>query len=111
MTKWQYKLEAEGKQLLDTILNNDESFEGHAKVIDQLRVCCEKVMSLVHDERSMAYFDFCELFNVMEGEAEVLRSNPSEIFEWDFTGATELTEARLARFYDLCDAYKVWVGL
>ena len=108
---WNYRLEAEGKKLREFV-DGDETFENSAACIDQLRVCCKRVMDALRGrDKEYYYDDFEELYELMDGEADVLRTNPSEIFEWEFTGATELVNERLREFYDLCDAARVWVGL
>lgn len=108
---WNYRLEEQGKQLREFV-DGDLTLENCAKTIDQLRVCCKNIMDQMgNEDKDYSYNDFEELYELMDGEADILRNNPSELFEIGFTGGQELVNERLTEFYDLCDSARVWIGL
>lgn len=108
---WNYHLEEEGKKLRQ-LVDGEETYENSATCLDQLRVCCKKVMNILEGrDKELYYFDFEELYELMDGEPEILRTNPDEILDWEFNDATELVNDRLEQFYNLCDGVRVWVGL
>lgn len=113
---WKYKLKA-GSALRKAIDAADGlGFEGSARVLDQLEVCCREAMALTEHEEDAhecygAYTKFEDLLGMLDGEAEVVRTKPEVVMtEWEYVGGvTELVDGRLAEFYDLADEFRMWV--
>lgn len=63
------------------------------------------------DDKEHYYRDFEDLYNLLDGEPEVIRKHPEELLEWEYFGATDLVNDRLARFYNLCDRASVWISV
>jgi hypothetical protein len=108
MRKWKYDLGASGLTLRD-LIQGEETFENSAACINQLKLCCQEIKAHIIDKDCIYAFD--DLYELMDGEAEALRDNPTEIFKSGLTDATQLLNARLEEFYDLCDRYSVSVAI
>jgi hypothetical protein len=104
MGRWKYRME-EGSELRDLIREADESNEGKAKVLDKIRELC-----LIGKDYDGVDDQFEDLYILLEGEAEILRTNPRMVVkEWEFESVTAFVDARLCEFYDACDWNAVWV--
>ena len=112
--KWKYRLRS-GKALR-TSIENATDLKSIAFMLTRLQKSCSEVMEWAQDDPeaddySSAYSQFEELYELLDGEPEVIRDEPQVLFEWGFTGADQLAEMRLQEFYDLCDEHRVWVEL
>lgn len=101
---WRYDLGKTATALRSAIYQSDEDAEGCLAVLNALRDCYAKAKELLPAE------DYECDFEEMEEELEILRSG-IEFGEDDDEDAVANTDYALSVFYDLCDAYRIWVTL
>ena len=103
---WIYTIKA-GAELRDKIGNSDVLKE-QADIIVGIRKCCKEVMNRFKDDEDIL-FDFEELYELMDGEAEIILNGEWE--EIGFDNAEDLINERLRELYDICDDNAIFVGL
>ena len=104
MSKWRYELGECGARLHSTITESYEDAGGSLDVLNALKECYAKVRDLLPEE------DYENDFAEMEDEMEIIRSG-IEFGDDDDDEAVQNTDYALSVFYDLCDAYRIWVTL
>lgn len=114
MVKWKYELRdgaRELRRLIDRSLEYDR--ENNAKIIEQIQVCCKRLLNQLTDKDKEYYEDdIQDLLDVMDGEADALRNNPDIVTnDWGYDSTTELIDGRLAQFYDICDDCRCWIAI
>lgn len=102
--KWNYDLCECGKLLRSTIENCTDDAEGCLETLNSLRACYAKVKELLPAD------DYDLEFAEMEEEMEIIRSG-IEFGDDDDDDAVIHTDYALGVFYDLCDAYRIWIAL
>ena len=115
MVEWQYKLQFYGKALRETINNGGEDLESCKATLQALKNCYDQIKMLNKDD----WWEF-------EGEYETLLyyietlNNPDEskrenaLLDGGYAGynpALECVNDSLRAFYDLCNYYRIWVGI
>ena len=109
MGKWKYKLN-EGVKLRELIDGDTDDKENQALIIEQIIVCCKALLEKLDDKDKEYYqMELEDLINVMDGEGDYIR-NGEDLYE-SFYSTEELADARLAEFYDICDACRCWIDL
>ena len=115
MVKWRYKLEFQGKALRETINNGGEDLESCKATLQVLKNCYDQIKRLVEDD----WWNFESDYESLEYYIEVL-NNPDEskredaLLDGGYNGdnpALECVNDSLRTFYDLCDYYRIWVGI
>lgn len=108
MPNWKYKLESEGKLLRQLIEEEKEP-----EIIEHLQVCYKRLLSkLTPKDKENFLDDIEESYNLLDGEADVIRDTPDVVVnEWEFISTGDLVDCRLRTFYDHCDDVRCWVGL
>ena len=115
MVKWRYKLEFQGKALRETINNGGEDLESCKATLQVLKNCYDQIKRLVEDD----WWNFESDYESLEHHIEVL-NNPDEskredaLLDGGYDGdnpALECVNDSLRAFYDLCDYYRIWVGI
>lgn len=115
MVKWRYKLEFQGKALRETINNGGEDLESCKATLQVLKNCYDQIKRLVKDD----WWNFESDYESLEYCIEVL-NNPDEskredaLLDCGYIGdnpALECVNDSLRAFYDLCDYYRIWVGI
>jgi len=104
MTRWKYDLGECGARLRSAISDGEENSESCLAVLNALRECYAKVKKMLPAEDYE--YDFAEMCD----EMEIIRSG-IEFGEDDDEDAVANTDYALSQFYDLCDAYGIWVTL
>ena len=102
--RWQYDLGKTATALRSAIEESNEGADGCLAVLNALRECYKKVKELIPAE------DYEADFEEMQDEAEIIRSS-IEFGDDDDDEAVQNTDYALSVFYDLCDAYRIWVTL
>lgn len=102
--EWKYDLGKTASHLRNTIMESDEDCAGCLATLNALRACYAKVKEMLPAE------DYEYEFAEMEEEMEIIRSG-IEFGDDDDDEAVKNTDYALAQFYDLCDAYRIWVTL
>ena len=100
---WKYDLGDCGKMLRHTIENCADDAGGCMDTLDMLRACYAKVKELIPAD------DYDLEFAEMEDEMEIIRSG-IEFGDDDDDDAVVHTDYALSIFYDLCDAYRIWIS-
>lgn len=110
---WQYNISKNGGDALQCMIKDcDKSHESMARILEQIRTCCQEVVKAMGDADDADSFDFDDLAGVIDGEPELCRAKDvATIKEWGYGSFSELVDARLADFYDCCDSHRVWVGI
>ena len=103
---WIYTIKA-GAELRSKIGSSDILKE-QSDIILGIIKCCKEVMERFKDDEDIVY-DFEELYELMDGEAEIILN--SEWEEIGFDNAEDLINERLRGLYDICDDNKIFVGL
>ena len=115
MTEWRYKLEFHGKALREKINNGGEDLESCKDTLQALKDCYDQIKRLVKDD----WWNFESDYDSLEYYIDVL-NNPDEGAREDalldggyngFNPALECVNDSLRAFYDLCDYYRIWVGV
>ena len=104
MAKWKYDLGECGKKLHTTIFECGEDSESCLATLNALRECYAKVKEILPAE------DYECDFEEMEEEMEIIRSG-IEFGDDEDDDAVANTDYALSQFYDLCDAYRIWIAL
>ena len=102
MAQWKYTLK-NGKALRAAIQDEDD----YGKVLDLLAACLKEINAKFPDD-----YEEYELEEDLE-DIENQRDNLENYAEYDMTfdDVEEEINYLLDKFYDLCDALRVWVGL
>ena len=103
--EWKYDLGKTATALRSAIYQSDEDADGCLATLNALRACYAKVKEMLPAE------DYEYEFAEMEEEMEIIRSGIEFGDEEDLENCVENTDYALAQFYDLCDAYRIWVTL
>lgn len=113
--EWRYKLDHSGKTLRETINNGDEGLESCKATLQSLKNCYDQIKKMVKNN----WYNFeCE-YESLEYYIDVL-NNPNEseredaLFDSGYNGfnpALECVNDNLQTFYDLCDYYRIWIGI
>ena len=115
MAEWRYKLEFHGKDLREKINNGGEDLESCKATLQALKDCYDQIKRLVKDD----WWNFESDYDSLEYYIDVL-NNPDEGAREDalldggyngFNPALECVNDSLRAFYDLCDYYRIWVGV
>ena len=102
---WKYDLGECGKNLRTTIMNSEEDADGCLATLNALRECYAKVKEMLPAEDWEADFD------EMHEEMEIIRTGIDFGDKEDLENCVEDTDYALSVFYDLCDAYRIWVTM
>lgn len=110
---WQYNISKNGGEALQCMIKDcDKSHESMARILEQIRTCCQEVIKVMGDTDNADSYDFDYLAGVIDGEPELCRAkNVATIKEWGYDSFSELVDSRLSDFYDYCDIHRVWVGI
>lgn len=102
MAQWKYTLK-NGKALRDAIEDGDD----YGKVLDLLAACLKEINAKFPDN----YEDYSleEDLDDIENQKDNLENY--EEYGMTFDDVEEEINYLLDKFYDLCDALRVWVGL
>lgn len=101
---WKYDLGKTATALRSAIYQSDGDADGCLTVLDALRECYAKVKEMLPAE------DYEYAFEETRDEMEIIRSG-IEFGDDDDEDAVENTDYALSVFYNLCDAYRIWVTL
>lgn len=101
---WKYDLGEYGARLRAVINQSDEDAGGCLAVLNALRDCYARVKELLPTE------DYECDFEEMAEEMEIIRSG-IEFGDDTDDEAVMNTDYALSQFYDICDAYRIWVAL
>lgn len=102
---WKYDLGKTATALRSAIYQSDEDADGCLTVLNALRECYAKVKEMLPAE------DWEADFEEMHEEMEIIRTGIDFGDEEDLENCVENTDYALSVFYDLCDAYRIWVTL
>ena len=111
MAKWNYDMSTAGKSLRDAIAADSQSIESCQLVLDRLlncfdwikEHCISKIVASFESYRPYVFETIDEL-KEMQDPHYVLETD-------DYEFAEEAVNQHLKDFYDLCDMYKIWVGI
>lgn len=113
--KWRYRLDHSGKTLRETINDGDEDLESCKATLHALKDCYDQIKMLVKDdwcnfeceyESLVYYIDVLNNPDEEKREDDLLDSGYN-----DFNPALECVNDCLRTFYDLCDYYRIWIGV
>lgn len=114
MRKWKYNLKA-GLKLRALIHAEDmEEEDQQVAILNQLKVCYEELLKQEKTFDEYERDDFEDALNLLDGDDELVHlyyAHDAEWFNYGFDSAEDLVNERLGEFYDLCDAYSIWVEL
>ena len=102
---WKYDLGKTATALRSAIYQSDEDYNGCLTVLNALRECYAKVKEMLPAE------DWEADFEEMHEEMEIIRTGIDFGDEEDLENCVENTDYALSVFYDLCDAYRIWVTM
>ena len=102
---WRYDLGKTATALRSAIYQSDEDAGGCLAVLTALRECYAKVKEMLPAE------DWDADFEEMHEEMEIIRSGIESGDEEEMENSVVNTDYALSVFYDLCDAYRIWVTL
>lgn len=113
--KWAYSLNFCGKNLREAINNGGEDLDSCKSTLQSLLDCYKQIQRLIPQDD---WYEFeNEQDNIEElleifGCDDVLRENRLLSCGYDEENLPlQATNERLRAFYDLCDYYRIWVGV
>lgn len=115
MVRWKYKLDFWGKALREKINNGGEDLESCKATLQALKKCYDQIKKMAKDD----WMNFESDYESLEYYIEVL-NNPDEskreddLLDGGFDGnnpALDCVNNCLRAFYDLCDYYRIWIGI
>ena len=109
---WKYKLNQHGKNLRNAINNGGDDLESCKVTLKALKDCYDQIKKLVKDD----WWNFESDYDSLEYYIDVL-NNPDEdkredaLLDGGYNPALECVNDSLRVFYDLCDYYRIWIGI
>ena len=104
MANWKYDITPYGKALHSAINEAEDSFDGSKDVLNKLIACLEHIESIIPEDDFDTYFadimEDAKLF--VECEPDDYCTEQDEIENVDYV---------LSNFYDVCDGYRIWIGV
>lgn len=107
MTKWIYKLKRGNE--LRRLIEEAETTENLLEILQKLKNCYQEILTSYPFEDEYDKYDIQEALNFLGGDDEIIQEK--ELGEYGFENAEDLIDNRLEEFYNLCDDYRIWVGL
>lgn len=114
--KWKYDLKNTGKSLRQCINDGGEDLESCRKTLRELENCYKLIKSKVPEgdweEISEEYRNVQHHIDILSIEDEIERED--RLLDENFTGynpALECVNDDLHIFYNICDEYRIWVGI
>lgn len=113
MSRWKYNIrECGGIELRHRIYtaSKTKAQDDRAAVLEQVERCLKAIIKMLkaqNDDVTAA----ADLLDLIDGEAELVRSDSPRIKEFGFETPAELVDERLTEFYDICDAKSIWIGI
>lgn len=114
--RWRFNLGPVGAALRECINNGDESLDACRKTLAALDRCYSTIKSFVSDndweEINLEYQTVKNHINTLNIDDEITRID--RLLDENFDGfnpALDCVNDDLRIFYDLCDDYRIWVGI
>lgn len=107
MTKWIYKLKRGSE--LRRLIEEAETTENLLEILQKLKNCYQEILTSYPFEDEYDKYDIQEALDFLEGDDEIIQEK--ELGEYGFENAEDLIDNRLEEFYNLCDDYRIWIGL
>lgn len=103
MARWKYDISAHGAVLHEAIHNADEDYHGSKEVLNKLIWCLEHIKTVIPEDDFSIYFE-----DILEDAKLAYEYEPEDYF--DEQDAVDNVDYILSNFYDVCDAYRIWIG-
>ena len=112
MAKWIYT--CKGGKLLRSLINRAGAWEMSVEIIQQLQKCYKEIIDNYPWEDDWDKDEFQEALALLDGDDTIIMNwmnGGEDIAEYGFNTDAELVDERLEEFYNLCDSYRIWVGV
>lgn len=114
--KWRFNLGPFGTKLRGCINDGDEGLESCKKTLDALDKCYAHIKTLVSEDEweeiNMEYETVKEHIAILSIDDEATRQDRLEDEHfYGYNQPLECVNEDLRIFYDLCDDYRIWIGV
>lgn len=113
MVRWKYDISIFGGCELRrhiTAVAESKDLRCRAAVIDNMQACLKVIRKMLQKANEDTQ-EVDDLLNLINGEADLVCTDSPLIADFGFDSPSDLVDERLRKFYDICDARRVWLGV